>query len=167
MAANLTLTPELADALAAAVERGVPITTAAQAAGISKTQASAWLLSAERGMWPDGTPLTDESRLAITAFAEKIARARANHEARMVASITEAATVPNAKTGLPDWRAGAWYLNNAPHTRETYRQERQVQMTGSVQHDHAHRLVQGKSVDELDTLEQELLALGDGSAEGT
>ena len=47
MPAQLLLTDSLADSLADAVERGVPIETAAQAAGVSTQQFYAWLRVAE------------------------------------------------------------------------------------------------------------------------
>lgn len=138
MPAQLLLTPALADSLADAVEHGVPIETAAQAAGVSKSQFYDWLQAGSRGTWSDGSPITQESLRQITEFSEKIRAAQASHEARLIRDIDAASQAVNAKTGIPEWRAGAWLANNHPRMRATYRQERvsQVEQTGTVRHEH-------------------------------
>jgi hypothetical protein len=147
--ATLLLTDALADELAAAVEAGVPIETAAQAAGVSKGQFYAWLQAAERKIWPHGDPISEASLVSITSFADKVARAQARFEARKVQNVARAAEVVNAKTGQVDWRADAWLLNNHPRYRKTYRQERQLEVhnTGTVQHE--HKIAEQATDDEL------------------
>lgn len=149
MPATLSLTNALADELAAAVEAGVPIETAAQAAGISSTQFYEWLQAAQRGHWRNGFPADPESLRIITRFADLISRAQARFEARKVQNVARAAEVVNAKTGQVDWRADAWLLNNHPRYRKTYRQERQLEVhnSGTVQHEHT--IAQAASDDEL------------------
>lgn len=136
MPATLILTPALADSLADAVRRGVPIETAATAAGISKTQFYYWLQAAEREVWPDGTPIASESLVALSAFSEQIKRAEAQWEADHVKAIGEAGAVIG-KSGVPEWRARAFLLTNHPRTRSRWGQQVQIEQTGTVQHEHS------------------------------
>lgn len=139
MPATLLLTPQLADQLAEAVEAGVPIETACQAAGISRVTFYDWLQTAQRETWHDGSPVKADSLEVIVAFASKVQRASAAFEAKRITAIARAAEAVNEKTGIPEWRAGAWLLNNHPRYRSTYRQERisQVEQTGTVRHEHS------------------------------
>lgn len=138
MPATLRLTDALADSLADAVRRGVPVETAAQAAGVSSAQYFAWLRAAETGLWQHGDPVPPDSLRTIQSFADKIARARAEHMEQMIASIQQCAVTPNEKTGLPDWRAADTMLSKHPVYRKVWREERQVNVTqsGTVQHEH-------------------------------
>ena len=139
MPSTLKLTPELADALADAVRNGVPIETATTAAGIPKQLFYTWLQAAERKQWRAGSPeLPDQTLCLLADFSDRIACAQAEFEASQVASVVSAAQQVNEKTGLRDWRANAWLLNNHPRTRARYRQEHvaQVTTTGTVHHEH-------------------------------
>ena len=138
MPATLTLTDALADQLAAAVERGVPFEIAAQAASIPIRTVYGWLEIAAKGFRTDGATVSDESKLIIERFGQRIATARARFEAKQLESIAQAGQQVNAKTGLTDWRAPAWILNNHPQYRARYRQERvqQIEHSGAVHHEH-------------------------------
>src|SRR5258708_1420381 len=100
--ATLLLTDALAESLADAVSEGVPIETAAQAAGVGHHTFFTWLQAAERGVWRDGQPVDPSTHRRLTAFAEQIQRAQAEFEARQVSGITRAAEERNEKTGLQD-----------------------------------------------------------------
>lgn len=153
---TLTLTDSVAESIAAAVANGVPLETAAIAAGVGRSTVHLWVAAGETGQWPqNGSPVTETAKKVLVAFAASIQRARAEWEAKQIAAISEAAQTVNAKTGIREWRAGAWLLNNHPATRERYREHRQttIEQTGQVSHVHS-------VVRELP--EQELLALAAG-----
>jgi transposase-like protein len=158
MPAHLLLTPELAQSLANAVRKGVPIETAAQAAGVSPQQFYAWLRTAEHGTWPHGTPVDATSLNAITAFAEQIRTAQAEFEAHQVENVAAAAEMIG-KSGVREWRAGAWLLNNHPRYRERYRQHREVQVEQSGTVKHEHTLVRNTDPNELEEWHTALKAL--------
>ncbi len=128
MATTLLLTDALADELCEAVAAGVPLATAAQAAGIGASTLYAWVDAAARGEWHPGQPLDPESLARLARFSDGLKRARGTWEAEQVRSIREDAARVNSKTGQRDWRARAWLLNNHPATRQTYRQEHQLQV---------------------------------------
>ncbi len=147
--ANLMLTTAIADELAAAVARGVPIETAAQAAGIGHTTVYRWIEIARDGYRRDGDPVTPQSLQTIGYFGEKIARAQAEFEAKQVSAIVEDADAYNSKTGQRDWRARAWLLNNHPRTRA--RQEHVSQVTTSGTIDHVHTVAAQQDTSTLDS----------------
>lgn len=156
---KLTLTDQLADALAESVSNGVPLETAALAAGLPRQTVQQWLAVGDRHSWPGGPPVSERSRPRLAAFAAKIECARAIWEAKQVAGITKAAEQHNEKTGQQDWRARAWLLNNHPSTRMTYHEHRSstTEQAGTV--DHRHVIVRQLPDAELLALEQQALAL--------
>lgn len=158
--ATLTLTPGLAQSLADAVRSGVPLGTAAVAAGVSRQAVEQWTRAGTRGTWDEGTPVDPASQPTLVAFVSLIAQARAEFEAKQIAAIAQAAQERNLKTGALEWRAGAWLLNNHPTTRETYREHREVEVhqTGSVDHV-VRQLVEQASPEQLDVWEAALDAL--------
>jgi hypothetical protein len=133
------LSDSVIERVAGRVERGVPLQTALKAAGVTDEIVREW------GRIASGTqPDEAEIRERIVAFTERIGIAQAECEAVIVAGIAEtSATI--GKGGLPEWRAGAWLLNNHPEYRETYRQQREMKVTGEVTHTHEHMLVQQNS----------------------
>lgn len=137
MPATLLLTDALADQLADAVRRAVPIETAVQAAGISQQTFYEWLRAAESGRYANGAEVSPASRKAMLAFSEKIRRAQAEAEAQHIQAIAEAGASVG-RNGVPEWRARAWLLNNHPRYRERYREHRQtvVEHGGTVLHEH-------------------------------
>lgn len=147
--ASLHLNDALADSLATAVAAGVPIETAAQAAGISARTIYGWLKAAEDGNWREGEPLDPQSLDAISRFSVLIRQAQAVFEAKQVQGVAEAAEAVNEKTGLRDWRARAWILNNHPRYRRTYRPERTVEMHQSGTVTHEHKLTEAADDDQL------------------
>ena len=163
MAATLLLTDALAESIADAVSHGVPLETATQAAGISSRQCYEWIAAAERGAWHDGSPVRDDALRIITGFSEKIQRAQAEFEAKQIANIARTAEAVNEKTGIREWRAGAWLLNNHPRYRERYREHRQttIEHQGTVTHE--HQLVKQLEPEALEAAWQALQALPDGS----
>ncbi|HXJ29543.1 MAG TPA: hypothetical protein VNG35_02830 [Gemmatimonadales bacterium] len=141
MPTRLSLTKAVGDQLAAAVAQGVPIQTAARAASIAPETVYTWLHAARDGRWPQshGSPIKPQHATRLARFAQQIATAQAVWEAQQVAAIVQDAAAYNEKTGLRDWRARAWLLNNHPATRATYRQEHQKLLTveGTVHHEHS------------------------------
>jgi transposase-like protein len=137
MPATLLLTPALAESLADAVRRGVPIETASQAAGISPQTFYDWVKCSQVGTWRNGVPIEPESLLQLSAFSEKIRQAQADFESRQIAAIAEAGEAVG-RSGVPEWRARAWLLNNHPRYRERYRQHRELEVhqSGTVLHEH-------------------------------
>lgn len=128
--ATLLLTDALADSLAAAVAQGVPIETAAVAAGLGARTVFQWVQAAESGRWPQSdSPVGPQSKILLERFAQSIARAQAEFEAKQVAGIARAAEQVNEKTGQQDWRARAWLLNNHPRTRHTYHEAKELEVT--------------------------------------
>jgi hypothetical protein len=140
VSATLLLTPAIGTELANAVRRGVPLETAATAAGISRSQVYTWLQVAQTQSWPSDNPVSDESLKSITAFAAQIRVAQAEFEADQVAGIAAAAQVVG-RSGVPEWRARAWLLNNHPRTRNTYHEVKQLEQSGTVTTLHEHRIV--------------------------
>lgn len=153
--AAFTLTPELATGIAQAVADGVPIETAATIAKISHAQLYEWLAAAERGVWKQGTPIRPTTRRILADFADQIARAQAEFEAKQLRLIAEAAEIANEKTGQRDWRASGFLLTHHPRYRRTYHEYKQVETTSTV--DVRHVMLQ-QQVRELPTEELERLA---------
>lgn len=143
MPATLRLTPELAAELVKAVEVGVPIETASQAAGISEKTFYEWLQAGQRGTWTDGSPTLPDTRARLLDFSQQIRAAQARFEAKHIELIAEAAQSVNEKTGIREWRAGSWLLNNHPRTRERYRQHRELEVKNMGTIVHEHQLASG------------------------
>jgi hypothetical protein len=153
--ATLTLSPQLADALAAAVANGVPIETAAIAAGIGPRTFYEWLSGANTGRWSTGEPISEGTKTSLSRFSQQIAKAQAEFEAKQVAGIARAAEEANEKTGQTDWRARAWLLNNHPRTRARYRQENHTTIDQTVTHRREDSLaLEAEQRGDLEQLEQ-------------
>lgn len=137
-----SLTPAAAEDIVRAVRLGVPLETAARAHGISQSALYEWLQIAQdnRDTWNNGHPLTPGSKAQILDLSERIARAKAERESRAVEIISDAAETVG-KSGVPEWRAAAWLLNNHPAYRERWREHRQLQVEGNTQVNHYHREV--------------------------
>lgn len=143
------LTDALADQLAEAVSAGVPLETAAIAAGLNSHALHDWLQAAS-GTWRSGTPVSKTLHSRLISFSERIHRAQAEFEAKQVAGIAKAAEIVNEKTGQQDWRARAWLLNNHPRTRDRYHEVKQVQQEqfGTI----VHEMKQVQQIAEADGL---------------
>lgn len=92
--------------------------------------------------------MAEGSRTLIQAFSARIRAAQAEFEAEQVQAIAEAGGVVG-KSGVPEWRARSWLLNNHPRYRATYRQERQIEMHQSGTVTHEHTLAAALSDDQL------------------
>jgi hypothetical protein len=117
---RLKLAPEIGEAIVRAVEAGVPLTRAAQAAGIPKSTVMMWIAR--------GAQARSDSPFAT--FATAIARARARAVQSNIVELRAAArggqliqrTVRTTEKpdgsvvetterhAAPDWRAAAWWL---------------------------------------------------------
>jgi len=86
---------EVRDDIVAMVRRGIPITTACEAAGIAQSTYYDWL-----GKNPE--------------FSAELTQARAEGRSELVEKLLAAVD----RDGNPDWRALAWYLERTD--RETY-----------------------------------------------
>lgn len=159
MPTTLLLTDALGESLAEAVATGVPIETAAVAAGLAPRTLYEWLKAAETGTWNTGSPVAPESRQALLRFLRLITAAQAQWEAKQVAGITRAAEERNEKTGQQDWRARAWLLNNHPRTRHTYHEAKELEVTRA---EPFHELEQAKQLSD-DELRAQLEALPSGT----
>lgn len=158
--ATLLLTEALSDEIANAVARGVPMHVACQAAGCSPSQIYEWLKAATRGTWHDGNPLSPQTQSRLTEFSAKIARARAEHQAAMIASIQHAATTVNPKTGTYDWRAADTILSKHPAYRSDWYEHRHVEQNVTVthrqEHEQALEVYESLGLEGLDQLERML-----------
>lgn len=134
---NLKLTPALEDAVIDALRRGTPVSTAFRAAGIREDAFSKYLRAAESGVWPDGGNVNPATLTRLQAFADRVAQTKAELEIKLLSGVIEASETVG-KSGVREWRAGAWMLNNHPWWRETYRQDKQTTNTivGEVRHEH-------------------------------
>lgn len=67
----------------------------------------------------------------------------------MVQNIVQAAQSVNEKTGIPEWRAGAWLLEHGPAWKRDYAEfrEQRIEHAGTV--DHQLRMVQQMGNQEL------------------
>jgi len=137
------LSPDILQAILRAVSSGVPDAAAAQLAGIPGQTWRRWRLLAEQHAthWPDGSPIADATQTFLRSLSSDLANARAEFEAHQVESIAQAAEQVNERTGLRDWRANAWLLNNHPAYRQTYREFRELHVEQRGQVSHEHRLV--------------------------
>lgn len=142
---GLKLTPAIADAIVDAVRRGVPASTAAKAAGISDAALRDWLEAPDTGVWRTGDPVSDESLAFLTSFRERVDNAVAEFETMAIASIAEAGRM-TGRSGVTEWRATAWLMNNHPAYNKRYKQERlPVDSAGQLQLSIAHKIVHSLS----------------------
>jgi hypothetical protein len=58
----------------------------------------------------------------------------------MLESVREAANTVG-RSGVKEWRAATWYLNNAPSTRQTYHEHKEVSIEHRGEVGVEHRLV--------------------------
>ena len=90
MARPTVYTARLGREICAQVEGGVTMRVAAQTAGVARSTLYSWL------------ELGREGRAPYAAFRDRLERAQAQCEIRVMQQIVEAAA--------SDWRAGAWWL---------------------------------------------------------
>ena len=123
------LTPAIEDAIVAAVGRGVPLATAARAAGIGERTFRQWLsvVTNERTVWQDGSPILPKALGQLQRFAARVEQAAADCESRCAQAIVEAIGVVG-KSGVPEWRPGLEFVKHSPTTRERWHEYRQVEV---------------------------------------
>lgn len=144
------LTAGVREAIVEAVRRGVPLATAARAAGVSERAIHGWL-RVGRG---DATTWTSDSSVAevtlqeCRAFFQAVEVARAACEMEHLRRIAQASAAPDPK-GRTDWRASAWLLNNSPAYRETYHEHRAMSIEGEVTLHPAVRMIRALSDEQL------------------
>jgi hypothetical protein len=142
MARKSSLTPALERAIVTAIVGGVPYYQACALVGIPTSTASEWL---ERG---EGRHPQRPTTPTLAAFAEAIARAKAQDEARRLLRINQAGqggqvlaektttyadgrVVVERQYAPPDWRSDAWHLEHAYPAR--YGRRLQADLTLQIQ----------------------------------
>lgn len=158
--ATSKLTPVVADGLVDAVKRGVPVTTALRAGGFSATMWQQWQMVADSGVavWPSlGMPMAPGTFDLVVDTVERLRRAVQEAEQVLVSRIYSTAMTANAKTGVPEWRAAAWLLNNAPAYRADYHEHKEIALSGGVTVS-----VEGRAARALST--EQLRAIASGQA---
>lgn len=145
------LSEPLVDQLLESVRGGVPPETAIIAAGLSPRSYYEWMQVAQSGTWQQGSTASEAMRSLCMRLYQGIASARAEHEAEMLQAIREASQTVG-KSGVREWRAGAWYLEHAPHTKDRWGQ--QVQVNQQVTITDTQRQVRALSDTELEQLVQ-------------
>jgi hypothetical protein len=138
------LADEVIERIADRVQKGVPLQTALKAAGVTDAMVREWERIA------NGSVADEEGlRERIVAFTGRIGQAQAECESLLVEGIAEtSATI--GKSGLPEWRAGAWLLNNHPRYRDTYRQQRELKITSTPEPTLEQKLVAEASLEQLE-----------------
>lgn len=115
--------PELRTQIIQGARQGIPLSVLWRAAGVSKDYFKDWRSALTTGCWSSGLPCTPESLAVIQEFTVALDQALAECEARMVQSVNSAAQTANLKTGLPEWRAAAWYLEHSTTRERWFRHE--------------------------------------------
>ena len=113
-----TLTPELAERLAAAVSQVGCLSTAARSCGVPRSLVCEWV-SRGLGLDPDRRPTA-----LFAEFADAVERARGEFEIERIRLTTAAARAPS------NWRANAWLLERWDPAR--YGRRRLVDTSGMV-----------------------------------
>lgn len=164
------LTPELLtteDAIIESVRRGVSLTAAADANGISHETVRWWQKIADGAeTWQTGAPVSEEKKASIKRFMQRVAQARGECRTVLVSSLYHNATTQNAKTGWYDTQAADKILSKSSDHRGDWHEERHTTITqqGQVSHEHTlvQQLAQQGGVEALEQLERELDALPSG-----
>jgi hypothetical protein len=134
------------------ITEGVPLATALLAEGID-VKAFKLVLSVANGrkLAPEGMVLTEQFRQGLLDFERDAVQATAICEAQVAKKVYQASQQANERTGLNEWRSGAWLLNNSPATRQSWHEHKEL----AIEHRHVealaeeHRLASGMSLAEL------------------
>jgi transposase-like protein len=156
------LTPDLEQAILAAVEQGTPATQAAQALGIDRRTLLRWreIADTDADTWPStGTPLAPDTKARIVSFAQALDRAEAACFSRLTASLMANATTPNEKTGWYDTQAADKLLSKHPRFRQDWHEDKHLTISGGTTVSHEYRAVEGMQSAEV------LAAAGDDWAD--
>jgi transposase-like protein len=164
------LTPDLADAIVASVERGASSFDAAEVNGVSRDTLRRWLRIAEQDAtyWPGTNSLVSEGlKSRIAEFAERLTRAKAGKRVVLTSNLLHNATTPNEKTGWYDTQAIDKLMAKDGDNREHWYENKQLTVTqqGSISHEvtTVQQLAQSGGYEALAALEAELNAI-DGQA---
>jgi len=162
----LRLSDALIERIVTRVEKGVPLETAVKAAGVRDDQVRQWgQVSQGASVLSDGTLVGDDDQRWLQEFMERIGQAQAEREATLVEGIGDAAATVG-RSGVPEWRAGAWMLNNLEAYRQRYHEQRDVHVSGKVEHSLERQLVEATfaagGLEALNALERQLDELTTG-----
>jgi hypothetical protein len=124
------------DQVIAAVRAGTPVKMALTAVGLTITSSDA-----------EASP---EARAELERLARRIEQAQALHQAEMIGVLQECAMTPNAKTGLPDWRAADAMLSKHPAYRNDWREHRELEIRQQGVISHEHRFARALDDDQLE-----------------
>jgi hypothetical protein len=136
----------MADALVEAARRGMPPASAAAKLGVDDSTVRRWLQMGrdELTQWHSGQAIAQETIAACRALYARIRQASAECEAEMLESVREAANTVG-RSGVREWRAATWWLNNSPATRQIYHEHKEVEVNHGGQVGVEHRLVRQMS----------------------
>src|SRR5581483_11760061 len=111
------------------VAKGVPQLTAMRAAGISRRSLATWerVLAGERVVDDAGQDVTRDITEAIESLVEELEMAAARFEVSLVTSIDDA-RLTIGRSGVPEWRAAAWFLENSPGLREQFHKYSRIEV---------------------------------------
>lgn len=147
---QLITRPDIIPTLAAQIRRGVPLATACTIAGVDVRAVEMWkaIAMGRQDTYQSGSPPGPEVREKMVLLVQELARAAAEREASAVGIVADAAET-TGKSGVKEWRAAAWLLNNHPAYREAWHEQREVsiEQTGTITHE--HRLARQLSDDDL------------------
>lgn len=148
------LTPAIAEAIADAVRRGIPLETTLETLDIPQPTFATWIKDADRDERGHGTRVSEGQKALAVNLVTQIRRARAEHEAELVQRIA----THTDKSDRHDWRASAFLLTHGP-SRTRWYEHRQTTVDQRIEVHHAHTEVREMTVD---ALEQFLGDAGDG-----
>lgn len=131
----LTLTPDLADAIAIDVANGVSVEHAAEARGVPRATVYRWLEVAQAGgevwnVWDASEPTNPDTAQILASFLEKITRARAAYGAELERRMRELAE-NGTREDIVRLKATQAILERHPRYRELWGQH--ITVSGTVQ----------------------------------
>ena len=111
----------------------MPLDVALTSLEVNESNFYQWMRAAETDAenWHGGGAISEQTKAQILRLSQRVARARAVNEQRCVEAIHSAIGVVG-KDGVPQWRPALEWLKVAPHTREKYREYREVNVTGGT-----------------------------------
>jgi hypothetical protein len=147
-------TATAANAVLAELAEGVPLDTALTAQGID-VGAMKLLMSVIEGRKkaPDGLVIPEAFKAELTDFADRARVVLAACEAKIARQVYRASQQANEKTGLVEWRAGAWLLNNAPTTRARWHEHRELTVHDNHENNGADQLRLAQQMSDQELLE--------------
>lgn len=138
------LTPKLIEAIADSIRRGLPLRTTLTLLDIPPKTFQQWLQLAETQTYANGIRVNRATHELHVALVSAVQRARAEHEAELVAAVANY----ESPKGDKDWRARAWLLSHGPSRQEWY-EHRSSSTEQTITVHHAHQVVRQLSDEEL------------------